>query len=169
MGLHFRNFQTSKESVVSGKPGLTNRTNTSRKLEVFKLKYSNLAAQLTIPAHGIQTYLFQDCGSLGLPWRLQRVFFQVLFCWPKNVAKKIQVDTLKVYILVYLYFTSLICKKNDLMSLGVCKTGWLLASCQLTNAMCKVLVLIWRNLVVNSRAPISFFNFSSICERNEFP
>lgn len=27
---------------------------------VFKLKYSNLATQLTIPAHGIQTYLFQE-------------------------------------------------------------------------------------------------------------
>lgn len=27
---------------------------------VFKLKYSSLAAQLTIPAHGIQTYLFQE-------------------------------------------------------------------------------------------------------------
>lgn len=28
--------------------------------EVFKLKYADMAAQVNIPAHGIQTYLFQD-------------------------------------------------------------------------------------------------------------
>ena len=89
---------------------------------------------------------------------------------PKNIRWQRLLHILKVYILVYLHFTSLISKNNYFMSLRVGKTCWLLAECHLTNAICKVLVLIWRNLVANSRAPISFFNsFPPFVKRNEFP